>query len=459
MKIRVTNTKCFIEEFPPSPWDRALLKEFTKKAKDAFWQQRRNGGWDGTTHFISPKKGMFSTGILPLVLEWAKREEIEVELTDERITPTNAPVSHAVMGKYELRDYQMGAVEAAIRDHRGIIKLPTGSGKTLVAASLIKSFDVDTLFIVERINLATQTRDKFVKEYGLPKNDVGIVGGKFNESGRKVVISTIQSAHKLTNLSRFKCLFLDEMHHAKAKSYIKLFKELDECYYRFGMSGTPFSEDPVEDMYRMTQFGPMIYELKTKELVDAGVLAKPTIRMIEILKPNVDWVSPYLEQYKVAIAQNRYRNYIIAKFARGMQGKTLILFKLIEHGTILREKLPEAMYIDGDTEPMLRDKMLKAFNKNVEGVMLASTVVDEGIDFACINHLIIAGGEKSPIKGIQRLGRGLRATGEGEQVNVIDFLDRTCDVLQRHSKKRMKLYQSEGHTVKVFQLKDESEDQ
>ena len=99
--------------------------------------------------------------------------------------------------------------------------------------------------------------------------------------------------------------------------------------------------------------------------------------------------------------------------------------------------------------------MLGAFNRMTEGVMLASTIFDQGIDVSHIQHLINASGEKSPIKIVQRLGRGLRADGKGDQVNVIDFMDRTSTILERHSKKRLKKYKEEGHTVKLFALNDE----
>ena len=458
VKITVHNVRCSITEFPPAPYDKALIKEFTRKSANSFWAARQRAGWSGATHFISAKKGMFSSGLLPLILEWAKKNEIEVELDDQRQVPKGTTKLVTQLAKYTLRDYQEEAVKAALNEHRGIIKVPTGGGKTLIAASIIQSIGLDTLFIVERINLATQTKQRWVEEYGLNENDIGIVGGGFEEIDKKIVITTIQSVHKITDLERFDCMILDEMHHAKAQSYISFLKNMNKCYYRFGLSGTPFGGDPVEDMYRVTQFGPIVYELKTQTLIDEGVLSKPTIRMIEISKPNVDYMSPYLAQYKEAVANNRYRNYIICKFARELKGKTLILFKLIEHGTNLREKLPQALYIDGNTPAQTRDFMLGEFYHMDNGIMLASTVVDEGIDFSSMDNLIVAGGEKSSIKGIQRLGRGLRAKGKGDTVNVIDFYDDTCSTLLKHSRKRMKLYKDEGHTVKLFKLSDDADE-
>ncbi len=63
---------------PPNPWDKKLIRAFKRKSKDAYWQKRYTGGFGGETYFISKKKGIFPTGILPLVLDWAKEEEIPV---------------------------------------------------------------------------------------------------------------------------------------------------------------------------------------------------------------------------------------------------------------------------------------------------------------------------------------------------------------------------------------------
>ena len=458
MKIRITNTRCFIDEWCPEPWDKMLVKAFTKKSPDAYWAQKRTPGWSGATNFISKKKGMFATGLLPLVLDWCKEQEIDVELDDRRDT-VNPPAHQwdkKILPGIELRWYQDEAGKAAIENERGLIKIPTGAGKTEAIVALSKYYGLKTLVVVDRVNLAIQTRDRF-KKYGL--KSVGIVGDKFNDDTKDVTITTVQSSHKLTNKEDYELVIVDESHHSKAKTYIALLKELKNARHRFGFSGTVFGEDDVDDTYRISQFGPVIYELHTKDLIEEGVLAKPTIRMVEILKPNAGHLQ-YMDQYRLAICNNHHRNNIIGKFGNGFRGKVLILFKWIDHGQELRKRIPKAMYADGNTPTAIRKKIIDGFNTLPEGVLIASTILDEGIDFASIQHLIIAGGEKSIIKGIQRLGRGLRSDGSGKDtVNVIDFMDRTSNIMERHSKKRLKLYQQEGHEVKLFQLSEEEDDE
>lgn len=452
MKIKVENVRCTIIEWPPKPWDERLRKAFTKRAKQAFWAAKTRPGWSGDTAFISEKRGQFSTGLLPLVLEWAEEEGFDVELDDRRVKPVDWQPNQT-FGSFQLRDYQLASLEACKENPRGILKVSTGGGKSLILAALLKHLPCKALLLVERVNLAVQTKDKFVKEYGFKEKEVGIVGDQFLETGRRVTIATVQSAHKLEDLNAYEMVLIDENHHAKAKSYIAVLKNMGNAYYRYGVSGTPFAGDPVEDMYRMTQLGPLLYEISTQELSEKGVLARPTIRFIEITKPNVVGMRPYLNQYKAGIVQNEFRNRLVAKFANELKGKTLILFRMIEHGQILHDLIPNVWYVDGNTPTLERNRIITAFNKSSNATLLGSTVFDEGIDFSAIQHLIIAGGEKSVIKGIQRLGRGLRREAEGQStVNVIEFLDKQGEILERHSKKRMKLYASEGHEVKIFKL-------
>ena len=453
MEINIYNVRSEITKFPESPLKEKLLKAFVRKSQKTFWAARQKSGWSGATHFISEKRGQFSTGLLPLILEWAKQYEVEVILNDKRIKPIpqGPNLTPDILKGVILRDYQIAAVEAAIKHERGLIKASTGSGKTIIAAAISKYYSLPTALLVDRVNLATQTRKRYI-EYGFSDSDIGIVSDDFNEQKRLITILTAQSGHKIDDLSYFQVAIGDESHHNSSKTQRDFLKSLPNAYYRFGLSGTPFNGDPVEDMYRIAQVGPIIYDIGTQELIAKDVLSKPTIRMIEINKPNVQFISPYINQYKIGIAQNNYRNSIIAKFANGFRGKTLILFKTIEHGQLLLGKIPKAMYMDGKTPTKTRDLILDGFNRSTESILIASQIVDEGIDFASIQHLILAAGEKSIIKGIQRLGRGLRSGGEGDTVNVIDFMDRTSDTLEDHSKKRLKLYKSEGHTVKLFQL-------
>jgi hypothetical protein len=67
--------------------------------------------------------------------------------------------------------------------------------------------------------------------------------------------------------------------------------------------------------------------------------------------------------------------------------------------------------------------------------------------------LILGVGNKSALKTIQRVGRGLRKKDVGENVvKIIDFLDRCSPYLYRHSMARLRVYV--GMDLKTYEVLD-----
>ena len=80
-------------------------------------------------------------------------------------------------------------------------------------------------------------------------------------------------------------------------------------------------------------------------------------------------------------------------------------------------------------------------------ITIASTIFDEGVDCRPLDGLILAGGGKSPTRALQRVGRVLRPytypNGRvKQQAMVVDFMDK-CRYMEKHSKRRLKIYKSE----------------
>ena len=82
-------------------------------------------------------------------------------------------------------------------------------------------------------------------------------------------------------------------------------------------------------------------------------------------------------------------------------------------------------------------------------VLIATTIVDEGLDIDKINVLILAGAKKSDRQYLQRVGRALRRK-RGENVVIIyDFYDTGHRLLDKHTKKRHNLYLKEEFDVTI----------
>ncbi|WP_456472238.1 DEAD/DEAH box helicase, partial [Methanocaldococcus sp.] len=64
----------------------------------------------------------------------------------------------------ELRDYQKEAVEVFLKYKRGIISLPTGTGKTIIALEVIKRLNANRVLIIVPTKLLKEQWAKIVKE-------------------------------------------------------------------------------------------------------------------------------------------------------------------------------------------------------------------------------------------------------------------------------------------------------
>jgi superfamily II DNA or RNA helicase len=96
-----------------------------------------------------------------------------MEATDYPLPPCLHPVLSIVP-----RSYQVEALTAWQRSNgRGVVVLPTGAGKTVVALMAIERLAARTLIVVPTIELLAQWRRALCEQLGLPAGAVGVVGG------------------------------------------------------------------------------------------------------------------------------------------------------------------------------------------------------------------------------------------------------------------------------------------
>lgn len=340
----------------------------------------------------------------------------------------------------ELYDYQIEAVKTCLCTPNCIIKLPTSAGKTELFLSLCNLMQKKTLILFSRIDLARQTL-KRAKKAGL---DAGIVQGGDIRENHQVVMCTVQSYHKLQDT--YEMVICDECHRSQAKQYQEVLKD-SQFLYRYGFSATPFigtKKNVVKDMKVERWLGSISYTLGADVLVDAKRIAKPIISIIDIPYPmGIQGISDYREIEKYGIIRNEFRNNKIKNICEEYKN-VLILVKRILHGDILQKLIPNSIFLYGDTEVNDRQEYIERFEAGEDIVIIASTIFDEGISINNIRNLIIASGGTSPIKAVQRLGRGLRIKDDKKKVNVYDFMDLANFMLERHSKFRIQVYKKEG---------------
>lgn len=251
------------------------------------------------------------------------------------------------------------------------------------------------------------------------------------------------------------CIICDEVHRAKGETWYDTMLTFTNAQYRIGMTGTIDYKNKV--LWRRLQglFGDVVNRVRNDELIERGYSAKPYIQMVNIKEP-LAYVHErdYQKVYNKLIVNNEKRNNHIASLTKVLHdsGKTvLIVVNYLEHGENLTELLKEqgvySEFINGELDSDIRKRQLADVKSGKLKVLIATTVLDEGVDISGIHALIMSAGGKSLRQTLQRVGRILRRKEGDNSAIVIDFVDRTHKNLFAHSEERLRLYKQEGFEI------------
>ena len=212
----------------------------------------------------------------------------------------------------EPRPYQSEALSAwDAAGGRGVVVLPTGAGKTLVAHMAIDLRRRSTLVVTPTLDLVRQWHDGLVSSFGVA---VGIIGGGDYDL-RPLTVTTYDSAYlHMEHLgARFGLLVFDECHHLPSASY-SLSARLAIAPFRLGLTATPERDawatrslapknvdgaDALDDLV-----GPVIYRKDIVSLSGEYLSSYETVRVVVDLSP--------AERAEYAAERARYRQFLEA---------------------------------------------------------------------------------------------------------------------------------------------------
>lgn len=383
----------------------------------------------------------FPSGLLPKVLDWLSDEGIAWDLNDKRIEPKKNSVK--IMNKLpfpDFRYYQEEAVKNLMVDGRGIVVLPTGTGKTVTAAKMIWELGVKTLIITPNKEITKMMREVMVKFFG--SGSVDVLNTKSVKIKKAISIVNIQALIKIdpSVLKGVDAVFIDEFHHSAATTYQEVNeKHLKDVYYRIGLTATNFRNDG-SDLALQGVLSEVLYEYSVQQAIKDGFLVKPTFEIIEN-KIRIQ-ETQYQKVYRAGIVENRERNKIIAEIAEEVKNeKTIILVQYKEHGDMLKELIPGAEFIHGEEKDDARIQMMEDFRDGELMCLIGTSVIGEGVDLPCAQNLIMAGGGKARSQVIQNVGRVLRIMDGKTKATIFDFKDKDGGFLEEHSLERSLIYE------------------
>jgi superfamily II DNA or RNA helicase len=336
---------------------------------------------------------------------------------------------------------------------RGVVVLPTGTGKTHVAILAIHRAGRPALVVTPTIDLMHQWHAELTTAFG---GTVGVMGGG-EYSIQPLTVTTYDSAyiHLERWGNKFGLLVFDECHHLPGPSY-KFSAIGTLAPWRLGLTATPERADGLETLLPEL-IGPIVYRKEIKEL-SGDYLAEYRVQ-----KVFVDLTPDEAKQYQDA--RDRYRNFVtraginmasptgwkrfLQETYRSPEGRAAFLAyreqkqisqaapaKIRELETLLeRHRHDRALIFTADnatvyqiarkflvpaithqTKSKERRTMLERFHSGEYSVLVTSQVLNEGVDVPAANVGIILSGTGSVREHVQRLGRLLRKHGEKQAI-------------------------------------------
>ncbi len=332
---------------------------------------------------------------------------------------------------------------------RGVVVLPTGTGKTHVAVLAIHRTGRPTLVVTPTIDLLNQWYHVLVTAFGDP---VGLIGGGSYDI-QPLTVTTYDSAyiHLERWGDRFGLLVFDECHHLPGPTYAQAAIG-SLAPFRLGLTATPERADGGEAMLPGL-IGPIVYRREIRQLAGEFLAEYRTERLYVELSPE--------EEARYRQAREHYRRFVeergismggphgwqrfIQETCRSPEGraafqayreqkrialaapaKLLRLEHLIEQHRgdrillftydnatvylIARRFLVPA--ITHQTKTKERRKILEGFHSGEYPIVVTSQVLNEGVDVPAANVGIILSGTGSVREHVQRLGRLLRKHGD-----------------------------------------------
>lgn len=428
-----------------------LHKKYARKQEGAFFSQAyKKRYWDGLVHFFA-KDGKFGTGLLPYIEADLNMVDIEYTIEDARTEIEFEPYE---IDKFDFRDYQIEILDELMEKKNGIVKLPTGSGKTNILAGLLQSLKGKKgVIFFTKVTLLTQTFN-FLKELKFPVGVCFGTGFVLDD----VMLCTVQSVERILDpfMEEAEFIIFDEVHEfAGGKEYSKLLKAFPNARVRIGLTATVPSDD-IGRLRIISHLGTVIGDnFSTKQLISDNWLTEPVIQIIELennMTPK-DMELGYRESYSKFITNNEQRNTLIGlihnHITKKEDSKTLIIVQSLDHIDELKNILPNAITLTGREDNNHRQKMIEKFRKTKHGLLIGTVILQTGINIPEITHYINARGMKSEIATIQALGRALRKHNSKTQVFIYDFLDH-APYLTAHSKRRIKIYKQMGFKPEIL---------
>jgi superfamily II DNA or RNA helicase len=334
-----------------------------------------------------------------------------------------------------LRPYQVRTIElldeaVAAGKRAPIAVLPTGAGKTVIAAELLRRAVARGdrgLFLAPRRELVTQT------SRSLADQPHGILLAGLEE--RRNLFAPIQVAGVDTLLSRLvrrqrmvlpepALVIIDEAHLSITQTR-KALLDLWPKALRIGLTATPTRKD---GRALGVLYDTLIDPVGVNELVRHGYLVPG--RYFSVSEPDLTRVRTVAGDYhqgqlEVAVNQPQLVGDVVGHWLRHAAGRRTVVFATsIKHSAALCEEFLRAgvaaEHVDADTPQPMRDATFERFRSGQTQVLTNCFLASYGFDLPELSCVVLARPTKSLMLYLQMIGRGLRTADVKANCLVLD---------------------------------------
>ena len=335
-----------------------------------------------------------------------------------------------------LRDYQTdicSRVSDAFDKHRSVmVQMPTGTGKTMVLAELVKRLmmkdeGLRILIVAHRRELIEQIKAT-VKRMGLnADNQLSVI------NNQTIIVESIQTISRRIATIEFapSLVVIDEAHHALAKTYKMMWETWPDAKF-LGLTATPcrlngkgFTDlfDILVQSWDIPTFIKAKW-LSTYDFVSIKADSRTQQLITSLKKRGAD--GDYQVKEMDAVLNKRpsiERLYnCVTEFARNRKGFVYAIN--IDHARSIAEYYQSqgvnAVAIDSHTPVKERDRIISSFRSGGLQVLVNVDIFSEGFDCPDVEFIQLARPTLSLAKYLQMVGRGLRPSKGKKNCMIID---------------------------------------
>ena len=366
----------------------------------------------------------------------------------------------------ELRPYQRASLDAlraawARGESASLVVLPTGAGKSLVIAALVRERLVESPG--HRVVVVTHTRELIAQNHRellalWPEAPAGIYSAGLGrrEAGAQVLFCGIQSIwNRAADLDPFDLVVVDEAHliprdaETRYGRFLAALRQARPTLRVVGLTATPYRLDSGRlDEGAGRLFERIVHEANVGDLIHQGYLAplisKATRTALDVSgvpKRGGDYIPSALE---AAVNQDWITRAAVEEMVGYGHGRRawLAFCAGVAHAEAVRDAIRAEGYacetLSGETPKRARDRIVRAFRASELRCLTSVGVLATGFNVPQVDLVALLRPTQSTGLYVQQVGRALRRAPGKTDALILDYaglvrMHGPVDIVTSHS--------------------------